>query len=154
MDGEVYRLPRERLGALVERLAREYRVLGPIRRGDSVAWGDVRPDTVLALDYATTMLPPRQFFAPQSEVLFRFRRGADGGYYLARLPETITVGQVLRFIDGPAQKKKVPQREAPFSELWRKVDRNVAEIMERSDLASIVRDWAEKQRSRTYDWDI
>ena len=82
------------------------------------------------------------------------RRGADGGYYLARLPETITVGQVLRFIDGPAQKKKVPQREAPFSELWRKVDRNVAEIMERSDLASIVRDWAEKQRSRTYDWDI
>jgi Rrf2 family protein len=82
------------------------------------------------------------------------RRGADGGYYLARLPETITVGQVLRFIDGPAQKKKVPQREAPFSELWRKVDRNVAEIVERSDLASIVRDWAEKQRARTYDWDI
>jgi hypothetical protein len=26
--------------------------------------------------------------------------------------------------------------------------------VERSDLASIVRDWAEKQRARTYDWDI
>jgi hypothetical protein len=38
--------------------------------------------------------------------------------------------------------------------MWRKVDRNVAEIVERSDLASIVRDWAEKQRARTYDWDI
>jgi Rrf2 family protein len=82
------------------------------------------------------------------------RRGADGGYYLARLPETITVGQVLRFVEGPAQKKKVTQRETPFCEMWRKVDRNVAEIVERSDLASIVRDWAEKQRARTYDWDI
>ena len=80
MDGEIYRLPRARLGSLVERLARDYRVLGPVRRGDTVSWTDVRADTPLALDYPTTMLPPRQFFAPQREVLFRFRRGADGGF--------------------------------------------------------------------------
>jgi len=82
------------------------------------------------------------------------RRGADGGYYLARLPETITVGQVLRFIQGPAQKGKVPQRDTPVSELWRKVDRSVAEIVERADLGSIVRDWAEKQKAYTHDWEI
>src|ERR1017187_8917272 len=36
------------------------------------------------------------------------RRGAGGGYQLARLPETITVGEVLRFVDGTPQKKKPP----------------------------------------------
>ena len=82
------------------------------------------------------------------------RRGADGGYCLARLPETITVGQVLRCIEGPAQKKRALKCETPFGEVWRKVDRSVAEIVERADLASIARDWAEKRRAHTYDWEI
>ena len=80
MDQEVYRFPRSRLGALIERLARDYRVVGPVRRGAEHAWADVGPGAELALDYPTTMLPPRQFFAPPRELLFRFRRGADGRY--------------------------------------------------------------------------
>jgi len=28
------------------------------------------------------------------------RRGAEGGYLMARSPDTITVGQVLRFVEG------------------------------------------------------
>ena len=82
MDGEFFRLPRERLGALIERLARDYRVIGPVRREGAFTWAEVRPDTPLAFDYPTTMLPPRRFFAPQREVLFRFRRRADGCYAL------------------------------------------------------------------------
>ena len=82
------------------------------------------------------------------------RRGADGGYYLARLPETITVGQVLRCVEGSAHRQKGPKRDTPVSELWRKVDRSVAEIVERADLASIIRDWAEKQKTFTHDWEI
>jgi Rrf2 family cysteine metabolism transcriptional repressor len=31
----------------------------------------------------------------------RSKRGARGGYYLARPPETITVGEVIRAMDGP-----------------------------------------------------
>jgi len=31
----------------------------------------------------------------------RSRRGNQGGYYLARPPETITVGEVIRIVDGP-----------------------------------------------------
>jgi Rrf2 family transcriptional regulator, cysteine metabolism repressor len=82
------------------------------------------------------------------------RRGAEGGYYLARLPETITVGQVLRFIEVPAQKQQGLKRETPFSELWRDVDKSVAEIVEHTDFASIVCNWAEKQRTYTHDWEI
>jgi sulfhydrogenase subunit beta (sulfur reductase) len=77
MEGEIYRFSRERLASLIERLATQYRVIGPVKRGAIWTWADVRPDTPLALDYPTTMLPPRQFFAPQREVLFRFRRGAE-----------------------------------------------------------------------------
>ncbi|MDP1808289.1 MAG: Rrf2 family transcriptional regulator [Actinomycetota bacterium] len=31
----------------------------------------------------------------------RSRRGNQGGYYLARPPESITVGEVIRIVDGP-----------------------------------------------------
>jgi Rrf2 family protein len=33
--------------------------------------------------------------------LLQSRRGAHGGYYLARAPEEITLGQVVRVLDGP-----------------------------------------------------
>jgi sulfhydrogenase subunit beta (sulfur reductase) len=78
MEHEIYRFPRERLAALVERLAREFRVVGPVRRAGECAWEDVRPETPLALDYPTSLLPPRQFFAPHRETLFRFRKTAEG----------------------------------------------------------------------------
>lgn len=29
------------------------------------------------------------------------RRGSEGGYYLLRKPDELTVGEVIRFIDGP-----------------------------------------------------
>ena len=81
-------------------------------------------------------------------------RGVAGGYNLARLPETITVGQVLRFVDGSPRKQKGHQRETPFSELWRNVDKSVAGIVDGVNFASIVRSWAEKQRAYVQDWDI
>lgn len=33
--------------------------------------------------------------------LLQSRRGAQGGYYLARPPEEITLGQIVRTLDGP-----------------------------------------------------
>src|SRR5215467_6172799 len=48
------------------------------------------------------------------------RRGAEGGYRLARAPENITVGQVLQFIEN-AKKIRRPSSD-PFSEVWRSVD--------------------------------
>ncbi len=77
-ERDVYRLPRERLGALVARLERDYRVLGPAPRGDTYAWEELRPGDPVSLDYPTTMLPLRALLAPQREVLFTFRRGDDG----------------------------------------------------------------------------
>ena len=82
-------------------------------------------------------------------------RGAAGGYHLARLPEAITVGEVLRFVDGsPQQKKSGPKGETPFSELWRNVDKTVAAIVDNTNFAAIVRNWREKQTTYTHDWEI
>jgi DNA-binding IscR family transcriptional regulator len=77
-----------------------------------------------------------------------------GSCHLARLPEAITVGEVLRFVDGSSRKQKDQQRETPFSELWRNVDKSVAGIVDGVNFASIVRSWAEKQRTYVQDWDI
>jgi Rrf2 family protein len=82
------------------------------------------------------------------------RRGADGGYSLARRPETITVGEVLRYVEGSPEKPRGPQHETPFSELWRNVDKSVAGIVDRANFASIIRNWAEKQKTYVHDWDI
>src|SRR5690348_18480065 len=40
------------------------------------------------------------------------RRGAEGGYLLSRPPDSITVGEVLRFVDG-ASSTKASQRQDP-----------------------------------------
>ena len=85
------------------------------------------------------------------------RRGSGGGYHLARLPETITVGEVLRFVDGFPRIQKCHQRETPFSELWRNVEqehKSVAGIVDGVNFAAVVRSWAEKQRTYVQDWDI
>jgi len=85
MEHEIYRFPRGRLDALVERLGREFRVVAPVKKADQHVWEEVRPGAPIALDYPTTMLPPRQFFAPQREVLFRFT-GSDGLYRFEEPP--------------------------------------------------------------------
>jgi Rrf2 family protein len=82
------------------------------------------------------------------------RRGADGGYYLARSPEAITVGEVLRYVDGPPQKQKGHKHESPFTDLWRNVDKAVAGILESANFAAIVRNWTEQQGTFVHDWDI
>src|SRR5271166_4454260 len=55
------------------------------------------------------------------------RRGAEGGYLLARRAESITVGDVLRFVEGRQEEKARQRRlrESPFCDLWETVDRAI-----------------------------
>src|SRR5690242_1316321 len=48
------------------------------------------------------------------------RRGAEGGYLLARPADSIKIGEVLRFIEGPRDEKYRGRRqtESPFSDIW------------------------------------
>ena len=84
------------------------------------------------------------------------RRGAEGGYLLARPAESLTVGEVLRTIDSPRQGPSRPRRmtETPFTDMWRQVDCAVSEIIDKTTFAGLLRDWTEKQNKYVLNWEI
>jgi Rrf2 family transcriptional regulator, cysteine metabolism repressor len=84
------------------------------------------------------------------------RRGAEGGYMLARAPEQLTVGAVLRFVEGPQHGRARPRRrtDTPFSEMWRKVDSAVSDVIDQTTFADLQRTWEEKQNKFVPNWEI
>jgi Rrf2 family transcriptional regulator, cysteine metabolism repressor len=84
------------------------------------------------------------------------RRGAEGGYLLARGPETLTVGEVLRHVDGPAQARGRGRRkgETPFTEMWASVDEAVSSVIDKTTFADLLRGWNEKQSRYVLNWEI
>ena len=84
------------------------------------------------------------------------RRGAEGGYLLARPADAITVGEVLRFIEGPQQAKSRARRraESPFTEMWSRVDESVSHILDRTSFAELEHAWLEKNSRFVPNWEI
>ncbi len=82
------------------------------------------------------------------------RRGAEGGYLLARPADTITVGEVIRFVDGKAGRIGKNRRGNPFSVMWRQVDEAVSGIVDHTTFAELARDWRERQAEYVPNWDI
>jgi Rrf2 family cysteine metabolism transcriptional repressor len=84
------------------------------------------------------------------------RRGAEGGYMLARSPDAITVGEVLRFVDGRLAGRRPSKRaaEGPFSEMWRAVDQSVSAIVDRTTFTELARGWREKSSKHVPNWVI
>ena len=83
------------------------------------------------------------------------RRGAEGGYLLARSPDAITVGGVLRFVDG--SRGAMPDKKrasAPVTELWRQVDEAISQVVDHTTFAELARNWQEKQSRYVPNWDI
>src|SRR6266853_2785065 len=54
------------------------------------------------------------------------RRGAEGGYLLARPADAITVGEVLRYVEvGKAKARGKSATVTPFTDVWERVDSSV-----------------------------
>src|SRR4029077_19416232 len=84
------------------------------------------------------------------------RRGAEGGYLLARPADSLTVGEVLRFVEGPQQGKNRtrPQVETPFTGMWQRVDHAVSDIIDKTSFAELLRGWQEKKSKYVLNWEI
>lgn len=97
------------------------------------------------------------------------RRGAEGGYLLARPADSIMVGEVLRFMDGPLspaeqaragqvgaarRKSRTFESETPFSEMWRQVDAAVSGVVDHTSFADLLTRWAEKSSQFVANWQI
>ena len=87
---------------------------------------------------------------------FPIRDSYEGGYLLARAADAITVGEVLRFIEGPAQGKGRQRRkvETPFTAMWNEVDQSISRILDHTTFADLLRDWSEKQNRFILNWEI
>jgi len=84
------------------------------------------------------------------------RRGAQGGYLLLRSPEVITVGEVLRFVEGTraGQQRRKLERVDPFSDVWRKVDVAVSAVVDHTTFAELTRAWQERRDKYVPSWEI
>jgi Rrf2 family protein len=78
--------------------------------------------------------------------LVRARRGARGGYWLARPPEEITIADVIRAVEGPLANIQDSAPEAtdypgpaePMRDVWVAVRANLRQVLERVTLADVV----------------
>ena len=84
------------------------------------------------------------------------RRGAEGGYLLARRPETITVGEVLRFVEGRREERSRLRREpdSPLAQLWDRADAAVNSILDNATFAQLVREWTDNRNRFVPNWEI
>jgi Rrf2 family transcriptional regulator, cysteine metabolism repressor len=82
------------------------------------------------------------------------RRGAEGGYLLARPPDTISIGQVVRYVDGTTGKKQKQKANDPFFDMWDRVDRAVSDVVDNTTFAELVRKWHDRQARYVPNWDI
>ncbi len=84
------------------------------------------------------------------------RRGAEGGYLLARPAESITVGEVVRYMEGAKDAKRDGQHKtgSPFAEMWRSVDEAISSVIDQTNFADLARQWREGQGKYVPNWDI
>ncbi len=81
------------------------------------------------------------------------RRGAEGGYLLARKPDSITVGEVIRSIENVRSSQRNGCRDA-FADVWDRVDKAVSDVLDQLTFAELARDWQEKNSKYIPNWDI
>jgi len=77
--------------------------------------------------------------------LVRARRGARGGYWLAKDPEDITLADIFRAVEGPLanvqdqspESTKYPGNAVRLSEVWVAVRASLRRILEEVNLADL-----------------
>ena len=84
------------------------------------------------------------------------RRGAEGGYRLARPADAIKVGEVLRFVEGARNEKSRVRRQAesPFADMWQRVNSAVSDVLDQTSFADLKRAWKEKRARFVPNWEI
>jgi Rrf2 family transcriptional regulator, cysteine metabolism repressor len=84
------------------------------------------------------------------------RRGAEGGYMLARRAESISVGDVLHFVEGRQEERARLRKRAdsPFSNLWERADLAIDSVLDSTTFAQLVREWTDRHSRFVPNWEI
>jgi len=112
-------------------------------------------------------IPPRfleQIFAKlRTGGFIESRRGKQGGYALAVSPSHISVGQIIRFIEGPNDSIQCikrpdgdhcPSKRAGcvFKELWTRASDSMSQIFDTTMFADLVE--KQKKANQEFDYNI
>ncbi|BDC52341.1 AsnC family transcriptional regulator [Bryobacterales bacterium F-183] len=82
------------------------------------------------------------------------KRGAEGGYLLARAADQISVGEVLRYVEGTKATKSERTKSGPLASFWDRVEGAMAQVIDKTTFAELARDWKERQSKYVPNWDI
>jgi Rrf2 family protein len=110
-------------------------------------------------DIATRQRIPQKFLETiladlKKHGFLESRRGAEGGYLLAKPAETITIGQVLRSVEGGRTGRAALEDAGPLGEFWDRVDNAVAGVIDKTTFAELGRDWRDRQTRYVPNWEI
>jgi len=81
------------------------------------------------------------------------RRGAEGGYLLARSPDSITVGEVLRAVENVKAGSR-SNSDDPFAHIWQRIDTAVSAVLDQTTFGELARNWHEKHTQYVPNWEI
>jgi Rrf2 family protein len=94
----------------------------------------------------------------------RSRRGADGGYFLARPADSLTIGEIMRSIDGPIAPVDCVSQTQPkecafhgachFYGFWGRVRQAISDVVDQTTFADLIRENQERKRGFVADYTI
>ncbi|MBI5555165.1 MAG: Rrf2 family transcriptional regulator [Elusimicrobia bacterium] len=87
------------------------------------------------------------------------QRGAKGGYYLAKNPKNILLGEIIRLMEGPISpitcvskscfKRCNEETKCVFRPLWNKIRLLTEEVVDQISFADMCRDYEEKNKEKS-----
>jgi Rrf2 family protein len=92
------------------------------------------------------------------------RRGAEGGYRLVRPADALTVGEIMRYVDGPIAPVDCVSRSRPrecefhgechFFGFWGRMRQAISDVVDRTTFADLIRENRQRDREYVGDWII
>ena len=92
------------------------------------------------------------------------RRGAEGGYRLARPDDQLTVGEIMRYIDGPSAPVDCVSQSRPkvcefpggcnFFPFWGRVRQAISDVVDKTTFADLIRENRDRANRYIGDWII
>ena len=115
-------------------------------------------DPIRIADIASRRRIPQKFLETilsdlRKQGFLESRRGAEGGYLLARPADSITVGEVVRAVEG-GRGTNAAEEPGPIEFLWNEVDAAIAAVIDRKTIAELAREWRERQAHFVPNWEI
>lgn len=84
--------------------------------------------------YLEQLIPPLR-----NQGIVKSVRGAYGGYMLAKPPEDITSGDVIRILEGPIQPiEGLEDTDIPQYTLWKRISDAVKDVLDTTTIADLV----------------